>query len=65
MNTSEEWRAECEAKEWIRRYRIKIKEEGKEEARAWWEMTYQKISKKRGEPAAQVLRDKMNEISKS
>jgi hypothetical protein len=65
MNTSEEWRAECEAREWIQRYRNKVREEGKQEARAWWEVTFQKIAKKRGEPAAQALRAKMNEISKS
>ena len=51
---------ECEAKEWITRYRKKVREEGKGEAMDWWTRTLADIAKKRGQKAADQLRDNMN-----
>jgi hypothetical protein len=36
---------QTEARDWIRRYRKKIKEEGKAEALAWWHQTLIRLSK--------------------
>ena len=33
---SEAWRRECEARDWIRRYKLQIKERGRRAADAWW-----------------------------
>ena len=49
-----------EALEWIRRYRKKALEEGKGEAQYWWQQTLADIAKKRGQPAADDLRQRMN-----
>ena len=49
-----------EALEWIRRYRKKALEEGKGEAQYWWQQTLADIAKKRGQPAADDLRNRMN-----
>jgi hypothetical protein len=51
---------ECEAREWITRYRKKVREEGKGEAMDWWTRTLADIAKKRGQKAADQLRDNMN-----
>ena len=51
----------AEAVEWIRRYRKKALEEGKGEAQYWWQQTLADIAKKRGQPAADDLRKRMNE----
>ena len=53
---------ECEAREWITRYRKKVREEGKGEAMDWWTKTLVDIAKKRGKPAADQLRDNMNRL---
>ena len=53
---------QSEAREWIFRYNQKIKELGKAAASAWWQTTIADISRRRGEPAADDLRKKMNEI---
>ena len=53
---------QSEAKEWIARYQAKAKELGKAKASAWWQTTIADISRRRGEPAADDLRKKMNEI---
>jgi len=52
---------ESEAREWIKRYRKKMMEEGRGEAQYWWQMTLEDIAKKRGQPAADDLRKRMNE----
>ena len=52
---------ESEAKEWIRRYRKKVLEEGRGEAQYWWQQTLVDIAKKRGQAAADDLRKRMNE----
>ena len=52
---------QSEAKEWVRRYKKKQMEEGKAEASAWWLKTLSDIVKKRGQPAADDLRQRMND----
>ena len=53
---------QSEAREWISRYQQKTKELGKTKASAWWQTTIADISRRRGEPAADDLRKRMNEI---
>jgi hypothetical protein len=50
-----------EAIEWVRRYRKKALEEGRGEAQYWWQQTLEDIAKKRGQAAADDLRQRMNE----
>jgi hypothetical protein len=51
---------EAEAREWIKRYRKKMMEEGRGEAQYWWQLILEDIAKKRGQPAADDLRIRMN-----
>ena len=51
-----------EAMEWVRRYRKKMLEEGRGEAQYWWQQTLTDIAKKRGQQAADDLRQRMNKI---
>ena len=51
---------QTEAKEWIIRYKKKMKEEGRKEAFYWWQTTLEDIAKRRGQKAADKLRDRMN-----
>ena len=44
-----------EAKEWIRRYRLKVKETGKQQAQAWWEGVKLGIKKRRGQAGLDTL----------
>jgi len=44
-----------EAKEWIRRYRLKVKETGKQQAQAWWLGVKEAIEKKRGQDGLNTL----------
>jgi hypothetical protein len=44
-----------EAKEWIRRYRMKVKETGKQQAQAWWETVKLDINKRRGQGGVNIL----------
>ena len=44
-----------EAKEWIKRYRKKRLELGKQEAQAWWESVKVDIKKKRGQDSHDTL----------
>jgi hypothetical protein len=44
-----------EAKEWIRRYRMKVKETGKQQAQAWWEGVKEGIKKRRGQAGVDTL----------
>ena len=53
---------QSEAREWILRYQAKAKELGKTKSSAWWQTTIADISRRRGEPAADDLRKRMNEI---
>ena len=52
---------QAEAREWIARYQQKIKELGKTKASAWWQTTIADISRRRGEAAANDLRNRMNQ----
>jgi hypothetical protein len=52
---------QTEALEWIRRFKKKALEEGRGEAQYWWQQTLLDIAKKRGQPAADDLRKRMNE----
>ena len=49
-----------EASDWIRRYRKKVMEEGRGEAQYWWQQTLADIAKRRGQAAADDLRQRMN-----
>lgn len=53
---------EMEAKEWINRFQIKRQTQGLGNAKVWWEVTFDDIAKKRGKPAAEDLRQRMNRI---
>jgi hypothetical protein len=55
---------QTEARDWIRRYRKKIREAGKAEALAWWHQTLSDLAKKRGLKAVIELRRRMNEGGK-
>jgi len=52
---------QTEAMEWIKRFKKKALEEGRGEAQYWWQQTLADIAKKRGQPAADDLRKRMNE----
>ena len=52
---------QSEARDWIRRYRKKIREEGKAEALAWWQQTLSDLAKRRGQKVVDNLRKRMNE----
>jgi hypothetical protein len=54
-----------EAREWIKRYRKKVKDLGKMNASGWWSQVLLDIEKKRGLTAANDLRRRMNEIRSS
>ena len=54
-----------EARDWIKRYKKKIKEDGKREAYAWWLKTIDDIEKRRGKAEADNLRRRMNEGGKN
>ena len=51
---------DCEAREWIARYRKKQLEEGKGEALEWWAKIIKDIAAKRGQAAADDLKRRMN-----
>ena len=53
---------ELEAREWIKRFKKKALEEGGGEAQYWWQQTLADIAKKRGQQAADDLRQRMNRI---
>jgi hypothetical protein len=60
--------SQTEAKEWIKRYRKKRLELGKQEAQAWWEGVKMDIRKKRGQDGHDTLITNMrqqNETSRS
>ena len=52
---------QTEAMEWIKRFKKKALEEGRGEAHYWWQQTLLDIAKKRGQAAADDLRQRMNE----
>ena len=52
---------QCEAREWIKRYRKKVREEGKAEAYDWWLKTCSTLAKKRGQAALDDLKKRIND----
>jgi hypothetical protein len=50
-----------EAREWVQRYRKKVRDLGKIKASAWWSQVYSEIERRRGSAAAADLRKRMNE----
>ena len=50
----------AESREWIARYRKKVMEEGRGEAQYWWQQTLEDIAKRRGQAAADDLKQRMN-----
>jgi gamma-glutamyl:cysteine ligase YbdK (ATP-grasp superfamily) len=54
-----------EARDWINRYKRKIKAVGKREAYVWWLKTIEDIEKRRGKAEAVELRRRMNEGGKN
>jgi gamma-glutamyl:cysteine ligase YbdK (ATP-grasp superfamily) len=54
-----------EARDWINRYKRKIKTVGKKEAYVWWLKTIEDIEKRRGKTEADDLRRRMNEGGKN
>ena len=53
---------QTEAMEWIKRFKKKALEEGRGEAHYWFQQVIADIAKKRGQPAADNLRQRMNRI---
>jgi len=51
---------DCEAREWILRFRKRQLEEGLGEAIEWWQGILSDIAKRRGQKAADDLRRRMN-----
>jgi hypothetical protein len=49
-----------EAREWVQRYRKKVKDLGKIKASVWWSQVCSEIEKQRGSAAAADLRKRMN-----
>jgi len=52
---------QMEAREWVQRFRKKVRDLGKTKALAWWSQVYLDIEKRRGSAAAVNLRKRMNE----
>jgi hypothetical protein len=53
---------QTEALEWIKRFKKKALEEGRGEAHYWFQEVIADIAKKRGQQAADDLRQRMNRI---
>lgn len=53
---------DCEAREWVARFRKKQLEEGKGEAIEWWSKIIKEIAAKRGQAAADELKQRMNTV---
>jgi len=55
---------QMEAVEWIARFKAKMKTDGKTAAWNWWQITLDDIARRRGQKAADDLRDRMNRTKK-
>ena len=55
---------DCEAREWIRRYREKASTNGAIEASNWWQNHLEAMRRIRGESAILDLRQRMNRFKK-
>jgi len=53
---------DCEAREWVARFRKKQLEEGRGEAIEWWNKIIKDIASKRGQAAADELKQRMNTV---
>jgi len=53
---------DCEAREWVARFRKKQLEEGRGEAIEWWNKIIKDIATKRGQAAADELKQRMNTV---
>jgi len=53
---------DCEAREWIARFRKKQLEEGRGEAMEWWSKIVKDIATKRGQKAADDLKQRMYKL---
>jgi hypothetical protein len=51
---------QCEAKEWKSRYKAKVLELGKVQARTWWDLVKNDILKIRGQDGLNTLIEAMN-----
>jgi len=47
--------SQTEAKEWLHRYRMKVKETGKQQAQAWWLGVKEGIKRQRGQAGLDTL----------
>ena len=52
---------DCEAREWLKRYREVASTSGGAQARQWWQQVCEGIEKRRGTDALNDLRRRMNE----
>jgi hypothetical protein len=55
---------QMEALEWVNRFKVKMKIDGKTAAWNWWQITLEDIAKRRGQKAADELRERMNRTKK-
>ena len=60
-----EFLKQSEAREWIRRFRQKIGEQGSVNAQSWWVQVCADIEKRRGAEALADLKRRMNEERKN
>jgi len=58
----ETFRRETESREWLKRYRQKVKELGQNQAISWWRQTIADIQTKRGRGSATILQADMNRM---
>ena len=63
-DAEEKKRLNFEAAEWVKRFNLMKADHGLITASAWWGQTIRDIEKKRGQKAAQELRDAMNRLKK-
>jgi hypothetical protein len=59
----ETWRAQCEARDWVRRFREIKAKKGVKAANQWWRQTLERIEKHRGKQSVDKLRRDMNDVS--
>ena len=60
---TEEWRRECEAREWMRRWKEHQSKDGTKAANLWWSRVILKIEEIRGRGAAHTLRQDMKRLA--
>ena len=60
-----EFMRDAESREWVARYRKKQLEEGRGEAIEWWNKTIKEIAAKRGQKAADDLKQRMNTVKET